>query len=63
MSLLFNILSRFVISFLPRSKHLLILWLQSLSAVILELKKIKSVTVSTFFPSICYEMMGPDALT
>ena len=63
MSLLFNILSRFVISFLPRSKHLLILWLQSLSAVILELKKIKSVTVSTFSPSICYEMMGPDALT
>ena len=63
MSLLFNILSRFVISFLPRSKRLLILWLQSLSAVILELKKIKSVTVSTFFPSICYEMMGPDALT
>ena len=63
MSLLFNILSRFVISFLPRSKHLLILWLQSLSAMILELKKIKSVTVSTFFPSICYEMMGPDALT
>jgi len=63
MSLLFNILSRFVISFLPRSKRLLILWLQSLSAVILELKKIKSVTVSTFSPSICYEMMGPDALT
>ena len=63
MSLLFNILSRFVISFLPRSKRLLILWLQSLSAVILELKKIKSVTVSTFSPSIGCEMMGPDALT
>ena len=63
MSLLFNILSRFVMSFLPRSKHLLISWLQSLSAVILEPKKIKSVTVFTFSPSICYEVMGPDALT
>ena len=50
MSLLFNMLSRLVITFLPRSKHLLISWLQSLSAVILESKKIKSVTVSTFFP-------------
>ena len=48
MSLLFNTLSRFVIAFLPKSKHLLILWLQSMSAVILELKKIKSVTVATF---------------
>ena len=62
MSLLFNMLSRFVIAFLPRSKHLLILWPQSLSAVILELKKIKSVTVSTFSPSICYEVMGPGAM-
>ena len=52
MVLLFNTLSRFVIAFLPRSKHLLISWLQSLSAVILESKKIKSVTVSSFFPSI-----------
>ena len=52
MSLLFNVLSRFVIAFLPRSKCLLILWLQSLSTVILELKKIKSVTVSTFSASI-----------
>ena len=52
MSLLFDILSRFVIAVLPRSKCLLILWLQSLSTVILELKKIKSVTVSTFSPSI-----------
>ena len=53
MSLLFNILSRFVIAFLPRSKCLLISWLQSLSAGILESKKIKSVTVSIVFPSIC----------
>ena len=53
MSLLFNMLSRFVITFLLRSKHLLILWLQSLSAVTLEPKKIKSVIVSTFSPSIC----------
>ena len=59
MSLLFNMLSRLVIIFLPRSKHLLILWLQSPSAVILELKKIESDTVS---PSICHEMMGPDAM-
>ena len=63
MSLLFNTLLRFVIAFLPRSKHLLISWLQSPSAVILELKKIKSVTVSIFSPSICHEMMGPDAMT
>jgi len=54
MSLLFNMLSRLVIAFLPRSKHLLISWLQSLSAVILEPKKIKSVTVSTVSPSICH---------
>ena len=59
MSLLFNMLSRLVIAFLPRSKHLLITWLQSPSAGILEPKKIKSVTVS---PSICHEMMGPDAM-
>ena len=57
MSLFFNMLSRLVITFLPRSKHLLISWLQSPSAVILEPPKIKSVTVS---PSICHEVMGPD---
>ena len=62
MSLLFNVLSRLVIAFLPRSKHLLISWLQSPSAVILEPKKIKSVTVSTFSPSICHEVMGLDAM-
>ena len=61
MSLLFNVLSRLVIAFLPRSKRLLISWLQSPSAVILEPPKIKSVTVSTISPSICHEMMGPDA--
>ena len=60
MSLLFNALSRSVIAFLPRRKHLLISWLQSPSAVILEPKKIKSATVSTFSPSICREGMGPD---
>ena len=60
MSLLFNMLSRFVIAFLPRSKRLLISWLQSPSAVILEPKKIKSVTVSIISPSICHEVMGPD---
>ena len=58
MSLLFNMLSRFVITFLSRSKHLLISWLQSPSAVILEPKKIKYVTVSTVSPSICHEVMG-----
>ena len=63
MSLLFNMLSRLVINFLPRSKHLLISWLQSPSAVILETKKIKSDTVSTVSTSICHEVMGPDALT
>ena len=57
LSLLFNTLSRFVIAFVPRSKYLLISWLQSPSAVILEPRKIKSATVST---SICHEMMGPD---
>ena len=62
MSLLFNMLSRLVIDFLPGSKHLLISWLQSSpSAVILEPKKIKSVTVSTVSPMICHEMKGPDA--
>ena len=60
MCLLFNMLSSFVIAFLPRSKHLLISWQQSLSAVILEPKKIKSVTVSIFSPSICYEVIGLD---
>ena len=60
-SLLFNILSRFVIAFLPRSKHLLISWLQSPSAVILEPKKIKYVTVSIVSPSICQEVIGLDA--
>ena len=62
MSLLFNMLSRFVIAFLPSSKRLLILWLQSPFAVIWEPKKIKSVTVSIVSPSICHEVMGPDAL-
>ena len=57
MSLLFNMLSRLVITFLPRSKHLLISWLQSPSAVILEPKKIESVTVSIVSPSICHEVM------
>ena len=58
MSLLFNTLSRFVIACLPRSKRLLISWLQSLSAVILESKKIKSDTVSIVSSSICHEVMG-----
>ena len=62
MSLLFNMLSRLVITFLPRNKHLLISWLQSPSAVNLEPKKIKSFTVSTVYPSICHEVMGPDAM-
>ena len=62
MSMLFNMLSRLVIAFLPRSKHLLISWLQSPSAVILEPKKIKSVTVSMVSPSICHEVMGLDAM-
>ena len=61
-SLLFNMLSRVVIAFLPRSKGLLILWWQSPSAVILEPKKIKSVTVSIVSPSICHQVMGPDAM-
>ena len=62
MSLLFNMLSRLVIAFLPRSKHLLISWQQSPSAVILEPKKIKSVTVSIVYQSICHEVMAPDAM-
>ena len=62
MCLLLNILSRLVITFLPRSKRLLISWLQSPSAVIWEPKKIKSVTVSIVSPSICHEVMGPDAM-
>ena len=62
MSLLFNVLSRLVITFLPKSKHLLISWLQSPSAVILEPQKIKPATVSTVSPSVCHEVMGPDAM-
>ena len=62
MSLLFNMLSSFVIAFLPRSKNLLILWLQSPSAVIWEPKKINSVIVSTVSPPICHEVMGVDAM-
>ena len=62
MSLLFNMLSRLVIVFLPRKKHLLISWLQSSSAAILEPQKIKSLTVSIVSPSIYHEMMGPDAM-
>ena len=62
MSLLLNMLSRLVITFLPRSKHLLISGLQSPSAVILEPPKIKSVTVSIVSPSMCHEVLGPDAM-
>ena len=62
MSLLLNMLSRLVITFLPRSKRLLISWLQAPSAVILEPTKIKSATVSTVFPSVCHEVLGPDAM-
>ena len=62
MSLLFNMLSRLVITFLPRSKRLLISWLQSPSAMILEPPKIKSDTVSTVSPSMSHEVMGPDAM-
>jgi len=61
-SLLFDILSRFGIAFLPRSKRLLISWLQSPSAVILKPKKIKSVAAFTFLPSVCHEVVGPDAM-
>ena len=62
MSLLLNMLSRLVITFLPTSKRLLISWLQSPFAVILEPRKIKPATLSTVYPSICHEMMGPDAM-
>ena len=62
MSLLFNMLSKLVMAFLPRSKHLLISWLQSPSAVILEPPKIKFVTVSIVSPSICHEVIGLDAM-
>ena len=62
MSLLFNMLSTLVVTFLPRSKHILTSWLQSPSAVILEPKKIKSDTVSTVYLSISHEVMGPDAM-
>ena len=62
MSLLLNMLSRLIITFLPRSKHLLISWLQSPSAVILKPKEIKSDTVSTVSPSISHGVMGPDAM-
>ena len=62
MSLLLNMLSRLVITFLPRSKRLLISWLQSPSALILEPRKIKSHTVSTVSPSISHEVMGPHAM-
>ena len=62
MSLLFNMLSRLIIAFLPRSKRLIVSWLQSPSAVILEPKKRNSVTVSIVFPFICHEVMGPDAM-
>ena len=62
MSLLFNMLSRLVITFLPKSKRLLISWLQSPSAVILELPKITSLTVSIVSPSICYEEVGLDTM-
>ena len=61
-SLLFNMLSKLVVTFLPRSKHLVISWLQSPREVILEPPKIKSVTVSNVSPSICHEVMGPDAM-
>ena len=62
MSLLFNALSRFIIAFLPRGKHLLISWLQSPYTVILEPKKIKSVTATTFSLSIHHEVLGLDAM-
>ena len=62
MSLLFNMLSKYVTAFLPRSKCLLISWLQSPSTVILEPKKIKYAVVFSFSPSVCYEVMGLDAM-
>ena len=62
MSLLFNMLSWFIIAFLPRSKHLLISWLQSLFIVNLEPRKVNSVIVSTFSPSMCHKVMGQDVM-
>ena len=62
MSLLFNMLSRLVTAFLPKNKHLLFSWLQSPSAVILEPKKIKAVTISIYFPFICHEVIGLDTM-
>ena len=62
MSLFFNMISRLVITFLPRSKHLLISWMQSPSAVVLEPRKIKSATVSIDSACICHEVIGPDAM-
>ena len=62
MSLLFNMLSRFVIAFLPKSKCLVISWLQSPFAVVLKLKEIKPITVSIFYPSVCHEVMRPEAM-
>ena len=62
MSLLFNMLSGLIIALLPRSKHLLISWLYSPSAAILDPQNIKSLTVSIVYPSICHEVMGPDAM-
>ena len=62
MSLLFNMLSKLVIAFVPRSKRLLVVWLQSPSAVILETKIIKFVTVSALSPSVCHKVMRPDAV-
>ena len=63
MSLLFNMLSRFVIAFLSRCKHLLISWLKSASTMLLEPEKIKSATFSVFYPSICHEVIGLDTMT
>ena len=63
MSLLFNMLSMLIVTFLPRRKHVLILWLQSPSAVILRSKKIRSLTVSVLSPFICHEVMGLDGMT
>ena len=62
MSLLLNMASRFVIAFLPKRNHFIILWPQSPSGVVLEPKKMKSVAVFTFLLSICHEVMGPDAM-
>ena len=63
MSLLFSMLSSLIIAFLPRSQHVLVSGLQSPSAVILKPKKRKSVTISIAYPSVCHEVMGPDAMT